>query len=129
MEQQELQITWWKKAFDNVSRDYIVRFQLIMYCHFNNISVTDDNLEMLTILALEEEYQLKDFLQVLVRKKLSGSAEGARGTMRDIQKKGLIVTEGEYRKVIRLNPVMNIRTEGNIMVDIKLLSREQPAGD
>lgn len=123
--EEQVHINSYKRAVDNISRDTIIRFQLMMHCYFSGIRITDDNLKILTLLAIEGRYELKEFVDLIVKKKLSGSTEGIRTVLRDIQRKGLIIKEGGYRKVIRLHPDMKIQTEGNVMVDIKLLSRGQ----
>ena len=40
------------------------------------------------------------------------------------KKKELIVKEGKNKKIIKLNPNMNIQTEDTILLDYKILSFE-----
>ena len=39
----------------------IVRFQILMYCYFNDVIIPESDLECLTLLALNEESELTSF--------------------------------------------------------------------
>ena len=39
----------------------IVRFQILIYCHFNRVNIPDSDLECLTLLAMNGESELTSF--------------------------------------------------------------------
>ncbi len=101
----------------------IIKFQLIVHCYFNNVLVTDLDLNCLTLLALTGEQTLGDFCDLAERNKIFGSSQSVRNALAKAEKKELITKVGKNKKKISLN-VKNIRVDGNILLDYKILRVE-----
>ena len=101
----------------------IVKFQLAVHCHLNNIIVSDLDLSCLTLLALTGEKTIADFCDVASSNKIFGCSQSVRNAITKAEKKNLIVKKGASKKKIILN-IPNIETSGNILLDYKILRIE-----
>ena len=101
----------------------IIKFQLIVHCYFNNVLVTDLDLNCLTLLALTGEQTLGDFCDIAEENRIFGSSQSVRNALVKAEKKQLITKVGKNKKKISLN-VKNIRVDGNILLDYKILRVE-----
>lgn len=97
----------------------IIKFQLLAYCFFKNITISGQELECLALLAKEKESELNVFCHFVGEKELYASAQSVRNVLNKFEKKGLIIKTGKKNKVVRLNSAMNLQTEGNILLDYK----------
>ena len=102
----------------------IVKYQLLTYCHLNNISVSEADLNCLTYLALEGNQELTSFCLKAHSKNIFSSVQSVRNCLSKAEKKLLIKKEGKNRKKIYINPEMNIYSKGNVLLDFKFLSVE-----
>ena len=101
----------------------IVKFQLAIHCHLNNIIVSDLDLSCLTLLALTGERTLNEFCTEAAEHKIFGCVQSVRNAVAKAEKKNLIVKKGNNKKKISLN-IPNIETKGNILLDYKVLRVE-----
>tara|TARA_R110002020_G_scaffold163372_1_gene349403 strand:+ start:732 stop:1145 length:414 start_codon:yes stop_codon:yes gene_type:complete len=115
----------------------IVRFQILMYCYFNDVIIPESDLECLTLLALNGESELTSFCNAACNeeqkdrdsdlkfeKEIFKSPQCVRNSINRIESKNLIVKTGKGRKKIYVNPEMKLQTSGNIFVNVKLLRKE-----
>ncbi len=115
----------------------IVRFQILMYCYFNDVIIPESDLECLTLLALNGESELTSFCNAACNeeqkdrdsdlefeKEIFKSPQCVRNSINRIENKNLIVKTGKGRKKIYVNPEMKLQTSGNIFVYVKLLRKE-----
>mgnify|MGYP003674405309 CR=1 FL=1 len=82
----------------------IVRFQILLYCYFNELIIPESDLECLTLLAL--------------------NGESVRNSINRIENKNLIIKTGKGRKKIYVTSKMKLQTSGNIFVNVKLLRKD-----
>lgn len=128
MEEQQVIVNPYKRTIGDMTRESIIRFQVMIHCYLNGIYITPAKLECLTVLGYEGECDLSRFCDLMVEKGIFTSVESTRNTLTDIERNKLAVKQslkqGGYRKVIKLHPDMHIQTTGNIWVDIDMLYRE-----
>ena len=105
-----------------MSRDEIVKFQLITHCYLTKIPVSEADLECLALLAIEGEQELTSFCGKAHERKIFSSQQSVRNCLTKAEKKGLIVKEGKNKKKIFVNPDINVYSKGNILLDYKFLS-------
>lgn len=99
----------------------IILFQLRVHCYLKSIQLTEMEEKYTVEMAITGGvWDLKKFCDHVVEKGLSYSTESSRTILDHIETKGLIVKEGHYRKMVKLNPEMGIQVEGTVLVDIKL---------
>jgi|ERR1035437_1063664 hypothetical protein len=103
----------------------IVKFQLAVHCHINNVIVSDLDLSCLTLLALTGEKTLGEFCDEAAAHKIFGSEQSVRNAVTKAEKNHLILKKGTNKKKISIN-IPNIETKGNILLDYKVLRVEPP---
>lgn len=104
----------------------IVRFQIFFYCYLNNISVTEQNLDCLTLLAISGEAEIGEFCDKSADSKIFKNSQSARTALQFLEKKELITTfkEGKNKKRLKLHSKIVIEVKGNIYMNIKILRVE-----
>lgn len=113
----------WKKE-QLMDKESIIRFQILVYCHFEGKKITQGKLDCLTIIGTRGEADLNPLSEELAEKKIFSSPQSARNVLGELEELGLLNKKGVYRKKVTLHPDMKIQNTGNIMLDIKCLSRE-----
>ena len=99
----------------------IVRFQIATHCTLKQLNVSDLDLNCLTFLALGGEQPLTEFCDTATKNKIFGSSQSVRSAITKAEKKDLVIKNGDYNKLIKLNPDLKIQTTGNILLDYKFV--------
>jgi hypothetical protein len=102
----------------------IVRFQIATHCTLKELNVSDLDLNCLTFLALGGEQPLTEFCDTATKNKIFGSSQSVRSAITKAEKKDLVIKNGGYNKLIKLNPDLKIQTTGNILLDYKFVRVE-----
>lgn len=106
----------------------IVRFQIATHCTLKQMNVSDLDLNCLTFLALGGEQPLTEFCDTATKNKIFGSSQSVRSAITKAEKKNLVIKNGDYNKLIKLNPDLKIQTTGNILLDYKFVRVESENG-
>jgi hypothetical protein len=106
----------------------IVRFQIATHCTLKQLNVSDLDLNCLTFLALGGEQPLTEFCDTATKNKIFGSSQSVRSAITKAEKKDLVIKNGDYNKLIKLNPDLKIQTTGNILLDYKFVRVESENG-
>lgn len=106
----------------------IVRFQIAFHCYLNKITVTEQNLDCLTLLTISGETEIGEFCERAARNSVFKNSQSARTALQFLEKKELITTykEGKNKKRLKLHEKIIVKTEGNILMNIKILRVEAP---
>lgn len=102
----------------------ITKFQISVHCHLNDIPVSTLDLNCLTLLALSGERELTEFCKTAADKEIFGSSQSVRNAINKAEKRKLILKEGSSKKKIKINPGLKVQTEGNILLDYKIVRIE-----
>jgi chromosome condensin MukBEF MukE localization factor len=97
----------------------IIRLQLLTYCFFKSIYLTQHELECLALLAQDGETDLNKFCRYIERKELYASAQSARNTINRLERAGLVTKLGKKNKQLRIHDAIALQTEGNILLEYK----------
>lgn len=111
-----------KKA--KLSREVLVKYQILTYCFLNEIQVSDADLDSLTLLAHIGEPELTEFCLTVSDKNIFKSPQSARNAITKAEKKKLIIKNGKNKKTIRLNPAIEVYCDGTIFLEYKFLGIE-----
>lgn len=103
----------------------IIRYQLMHHCFVKKIKISDTELNCLALLGELGEIRLSEFNKIAAKKGILGSPIAVSSCLSKIERSGLFVKKNNGKKVIFLNPELNIQTEGNIIIDLKLIKLEQ----
>ena len=107
-----------------VSLSLSIKYQIVTYCFFNNIRISNSDLEFLTRLARSKDIEMTKFCQETVDQNIFKSSQSARNAVTKAEKKNLLIKKGNNKKTISLNPDINIQVNGIVLLDYKILGRE-----
>lgn len=116
----------------------IVKFQVTLHCHLNNIVISESDVECITLLAMNGETELTTFCNAAceVDERLEDSSlpydheifktpQSVRNSINKIENIGLIKKKGKSKKKIFVDPTMKLQSEGNIFIEIKFLRKDE----
>lgn len=112
----------------------IIKFQIITYCYINNITLSESDLECLTILGLNKEAELSDFCNaccahenrdkeptVAYTKIIFKTPQTVRNCIARMKNYNIINKNGlGHNRMISLNPELKVQSDGNILLNYKL---------
>lgn len=118
------------------TREEIIRFQLLLYCHLSGIiftdkgrkTINDTELDCLTLIGMAGECDLNSLCNHIAGMKLFKTAMSARNTLGMLEEKGLLLkveTDKGNRKKVMLHPDMNIQTKGSVVVEVRSLYKDR----
>jgi hypothetical protein len=105
-----------------VSKNDIIKYQIVTYCFLNDIQISNADLECLTELGKLKTVELNKFCNVVSEKKIFKSSQSCRNAIQKSKKKGLIK---KNTKSIFLTSDIQLQVDGTIYLDYKLLSIEK----
>lgn len=106
------------------SLDTTMKYQIMTYCFFKDVLISNSDLKFLSELAKTDKIELTKFCKSLVEKGIFKSPQSARNAITKAEKKELLFKKGINKKTIALNKDINVQTEGVVLLDYKVLGRE-----
>ncbi len=106
------------------SIDTTIRYQIMTYCFFNDILISNSDLNFLSELSKKNNIELTKFCVELVDKEIFKSPQSARNAVTKAEKKGLLIKNGKNKKTIHINNKMNVQISGLVLLDYKVLGSE-----
>jgi len=107
-----------------VDIDVSSRYQILTYCFFNDILISNSDLKFLAELSKVDDIELTKFCVDLVSKGIFKSPHSARNAITKAEKKDLLTKKNNNKKTITLNKDINVQTEGLVLLDYKVLGSE-----
>lgn len=98
----------------------IIKYQLVTYCFTNQIQLSSNELNCLTLLGAFGECELSEFCNSTVEEKIFKTSQTVRNFLTKACKLKLVKKKGTNKKKIFINPVLQVQTKGNIILDFKL---------
>jgi hypothetical protein len=104
----------------------IVKFQILTHCYINRVTMSDSDLDCLTLLSFNQPIELSNFCLDASSEEdwIFKSPQTVRNSINKSEKTGLIVKDSTNKKIIMLNPNLKIQTEGTILLDFKFLGND-----
>jgi hypothetical protein len=104
----------------------IVKFQILTHCYINRITMSESDLNCLTLLSFNEPVELSNFCLDASSEEdwIFKSPQTVRNSINKAEKNGLVVKDKSNKKIIRINPELKIQTEGVVLLDYKFLSND-----
>ncbi len=104
------------------SRNKVITYQILTYCFFKNIKVTNTELDLLTELSMNDGMEINELCEQLSLKSIYRTKQSARNAISKVEKKTLLFKDGDVRKKkIWISKEMNIETSEAILLDMKVL--------
>lgn len=101
----------------------LVKYQILTHCYINKISLSESDLDCLTLLSFNQPIELTDFCYDASSEEgwIFKSPQTVRNSINKSEKNSLIIRSEENKKIIMLNPTMKVQTEGTVLLDYKFL--------
>lgn len=97
-----------------------VKFQILTHCYINGITVSESDLNCLTLLSFNQPIGLNDFCYDASSEEswIFKTPQTVRNCINKAEKNNLVV---KNKKQISLNPDLKVQTEGTLLLDYKFL--------
>jgi hypothetical protein len=104
----------------------IVKFQILTHCYINHVTMSESDLNCLTLLSFNEPIELSNFCLDASSEEdwIFKSPQTVRNSINKAEKNGLVIKNPSDKKTIMLNPNMKVQTEGTIFLDYKFLGND-----
>ena len=104
----------------------IVKFQILTHCYINHLTMSESDLNCLTLLSFNQPIELSNFCLDASSEEdwIFKSQQTVRYSINKAEKNGLVVKNPSDKKTIMLNPNMKVQTEGTIFLDYKFLGND-----
>lgn len=102
----------------------IVKYQILTHCYIAQIQISDADLNLLTLLAMEGDQELTSFCNKAADAQIFKSPQSARNALIKIETKGLISKQGKSKKKLVIDPQLNVQSRGNVLLEYKFLAVE-----
>jgi hypothetical protein len=104
----------------------LVKYQILTHCYINKVSLSESDLDCLTLLSFNQPIELTDFCYDASSEEgwIFKSPQTVRNSINKSEKNQLIIRDDSNKKVIMLNPNMKVQTEGTVLLDYKFLGSD-----
>jgi hypothetical protein len=104
----------------------IVKYQILTHCYINRITMSESDLNCLTLLSFNEPIELTHFCYDASSEEdwIFKSPQTVRNCINKAEKNNLIIKDSTNKKVIMLNPQLKIQTTGTVLLDYKFLAND-----
>jgi hypothetical protein len=107
-----------------MSKRDIIKYQILTHCYINRITVSDSDLECLTLLSTIGPIELTNFcFEASEEHSIFKSEQTVRNCINKCEKFTLVSKDVKNKKVVMINPNLKIQTEGSILLDYKFLAK------
>lgn len=107
-----------------VNIDTTIKYQIITYCFFKDIQISNSDLKCLAALAKMGQVELTFFCLYVTDLGIFKSPQSARNAITKASKKDLVIKDGKNRKKIFINKDINVQITGPVYLDYKFLGIE-----
>jgi len=103
----------------------VVKFQILTHCYINRITMSDSDLNCLTLLSFNQPIELTNFCYDASSEEewIFKTPQTVRNCINKAEKNGLVLKDKDNKKIISINPELKIQTEGNILLDYKFFGQ------
>jgi hypothetical protein len=104
----------------------VVKFQILTHCYINKVTMSESDLNCLTLLSFNQPIELTHFCYDASSEEdwIFKSPQTVRNCINKAEKNKLVIKDQDNKKLIMLNPDLKIVTDGTILLDYKLLGYE-----
>jgi len=104
----------------------IVKFQIFTHCYINSITMSESDLNCLTLLSFNEPIELSNFCLDASSEEdwIFKSPQTVRNSINKAEKNGLVIKDVNNKKMIKVNPDLKIQTDGVVLLDYKFVSND-----
>lgn len=102
----------------------LVKYQILTHCYIHRITVSNSDLECLTLLSINGPTELTDFCYDASEEyNIFKSSQTVRNSVNKCEKRNLVNKDPKNKKIIMINNQINVQTEGSVLLDYKFLAK------
>lgn len=102
----------------------LVKYQILTHCYIHRITVSDSDLNCLTLLSINGPSELTDFCyDASEEHSIFKSSQTVRNSVNKCEKKGLVEKDPSNKKIVMIDKGVKVETEGSILLDYKFLAK------
>ena len=104
----------------------VVKFQILTHCYINKITMSESDLDCITLLSFNQPIELTHFCYDASTEEewIFKSPQTVRNCINKAEKNNLVIKDLENKKLIKLNPNIKVQTIGTILLDYKFLGND-----
>jgi translation initiation factor 6 (eIF-6) len=107
-----------------MSKNNIIKFQILTHCYINSITVSNSDLDCLTLLSTIGPMELTHFCYDAAEEhSIFKSQQTVRNCINKCEKNGLVKKDLNNKKVIAIDDSIKVQTNGTILLDYKFLAK------
>lgn len=99
----------------------VIRLQLKFYCFLNRISLSDNEIDCLTLLCSYKSYNLSEFCKIVSSKGIFKSAQSVRNFLNKAYLNGLVEKIETGKSQIRISERIDIKRKGDVYLKYEFL--------
>ena len=103
----------------------IIKFQILTHCFMNDIQLSSNELDCLTLLGAYGTHDLAEFCNVAVEENIFKTPQTVRNFLTKANKMQLVKKNGDNKKKISVSEGLQLQTEGNVLLDYKFVYATQ----
>jgi len=109
----------------------VVKFQILTHCYIIRITVSESDLNCLTLLSFNQPIELTHFCYDASTDEdwIFKTPQTVRNCINKAEKSGLVVKDQNNKKVISINPELKVQVHGNVLLDYKFLAHDTQEAD
>lgn len=107
-----------------VSINNTIKYQILTFCFFEDISISNSDLEFLATLARNPNMEIAKFCILLTELVIFKSPQSARNAISKAEKKNLLIKNGTNKKTISIKKEINVQVKGLVLLNYKILGNE-----
>jgi hypothetical protein len=103
----------------------VIKYQILTHCYLNKISVSESDLNCLTLLSITGPIEITHFCYDASSEEdwIFKSPQSVRNALNKAEKNNLVIKDVDNKKLIKINPSLKIQVEGDILLDYKFLGK------
>jgi hypothetical protein len=106
----------------------IIRFQITLYCFMQKIKISPAQMDTLAYLGEWGDMNISDFCDQVVIKEVFSNPQTIRNFILKCVRDGHVIRGGKGEKIISLTEDVELLSEGNILLDMKVYHVETKKG-
>lgn len=110
-------VTVVNKKIRFVKHEDIVKFQILTHCYINKITLSNSELDCLTLLSISGKQELSEFCNIVVDEKIFKTSQTVRNFLTKAVTLNLVIKEGTIKKTIVVNSDLQIQINGNLLLN------------
>lgn len=107
-----------------MSKNDVIKFQILTHCYINRITMSESDLDCLTLLSLLGPIELSHFCyEASDEHKIFKSEQTVRNCINKCEKNNLVSKDPANKKIVLINPDLKVQIDGDVLLDFKFLGR------